>query len=97
MSTQFQVDTGQITAASTDIRRISAQIESDVATMMARLTGLEDAWRGSASAGFQRVVSSWGVTQRQVRVSLDEIEAALSRAGAQYAQVEESNAMLFRG
>ncbi len=97
MSTQFQVDTAQLVAASGDIRRISAQIESDVATMMARLAGLQDAWRGTAAAGFQRVISSWSATQRQVRASLDEIEGALSRAGSQYAEVEAANATLFRG
>lgn len=95
MSTQFQVDTAQIAAAAGDIRRISGQIESDVAAMMARLSALQGAWRGSAAAGFQDVVTQWSATQRQVRESLDAIEAALSRAGTQYADVEAANAALF--
>lgn len=96
MSTQFQVDTQQISGAAGDIRRMSAQIESDVAGMMSRLTALQGAWRGSAASGFQEVVTGWNATQRQVRESLDQIEAALSRAGLQYADVETSNAALFR-
>lgn len=95
MSTQFQVDTQQITAAAGDIRRMSAQIESDVAGMMARLNALQSAWRGSAAAGFQQVVTQWSATQRQVRESLDAIETGLSRAGTQYADVEAANAALF--
>lgn len=95
MSTQFQVDTQQITSAAGDIRRMSTQIESDVAGMMARLSALQSAWRGSAAAGFQQVVTQWSATQRQVRESLDSIETALSRAGTQYADVEASNAALF--
>lgn len=96
MSSQFQVDTQQIASASGDIRRMSAQIESDVAGMMTRLAGLQDAWRGSASAGFQQVLTNWGAAQRQVRTCLDEIEVALNRAGTQYADVEAANALLFR-
>lgn len=96
MSTQFQVDTQQIAGAAGDIRRMSAQIESDVAAMMSRLSALQGAWHGSAAAGFQDVVTSWSATQRQVRESLDQIEVALSRAGTQYAEVEAANSMLFR-
>ncbi|MCB1253759.1 MAG: WXG100 family type VII secretion target [Austwickia sp.] len=95
MSTQFQVDTQQIAAASGDIRRMSGQIESDVASMMARLSALQNAWRGSAAAGFQQVVTQWSATQRQVRESLDAIETTLARAGTQYADVEAANAALF--
>ncbi len=97
MSTQFQVDTDQIRSASGEIQRISAQIDADVATMMTRLTSLQEAWRGSAAAGFQTVVSSWGATQRQVRESLDQIQLALSRAGDRYAEVEAANTSMFHG
>jgi WXG100 family type VII secretion target len=97
MSTQFQVDTQQIQAASVEIGRISADIDASVAAMMGRLTALQDAWRGAASAGFQQVVVSWSQTQRQVRESLDQIQVTLARAGSQYAEVEAANTALFRG
>ncbi|WP_116114751.1 WXG100 family type VII secretion target [Austwickia chelonae] len=95
MSTQFHVDTAQISSAATDIRRISADLESNVAGMSSRLSALQGAWQGSASAQFQEAVGSWTTTQRQVRESLDRIETALSRAGAQYAEVEAANTQLF--
>ncbi len=97
MSTQFQVDTGQIQTAAGDVRRISATIEADVAAMMGRLTALQESWRGAAASGFQGVVTTWSGTQRQVRSALDQIEVALSRAGVQYAEIEAANASLFRG
>lgn len=97
MSTQFQVDTSQITSGATEIQRISGEIEADVSLMMSRLTSLQDAWKGSASAGFQQAVTSWSATQRQVRSSLDQIQVALAQAGRQYSEVEAANASLFRG
>lgn len=97
MSSQFQVDTQQIQVSSHEIQRISQEIESNVALMMQRLTALQDAWRGSASVGFQQAVATWTATQRQVRTALDGIQVSLSRAGEQYAQVEAANAALFRG
>ena len=97
MTTQFQVDTERIAAANADVASISADIESQVAAMMARLTSLQDAWQGSASAGFQNVMSQWRATQAQVRESLDSVNQLLGRAGAQYADTEQANTALFHG
>lgn len=96
MSSTFQVDTERIAAASGDVQRISAEIESQVAAMMARLTGLQDAWQGEASARFQGVVIDWRGTQTRVRESLDLISRLLGQAGQQYAAAEQHNAAMFR-
>lgn len=96
MGNQFQVDTERIAAASGDVQRISAEIESEVATMMARLTSLQDAWRGEAAGRFQSVVTDWRSTQTRVRESLDQISRALGQAGQQYAAAEQQNAAMFR-
>ena len=96
MSSQFQVDTARIGAAAGDVQRISAEIESSVAAMMARLTGLQDAWQGEAAARFQGVVQEWRGTQTRVRESLEHISRLLGQAGQQYAAAEQQNAALFR-
>lgn len=96
MSTQFHVDTAQIQAGSAEISRLSGQIESDVARMMARLQSLESAWTGAASTNFQATMTRWNATQRQVRESLVEINTMLGRAGEGYSQVEAANAAMFR-
>lgn len=95
MAAQFHVDTEQIEAAAGDIRRISTEIDDQVAAMMGRLQGLQDAWTGSASARFQSLVAEWQGTQRQVRAALDSIGGVLAAAGAQYAQTEEQALRMF--
>ncbi len=95
MAAQFQVDTDRIAAAAGDIARISAEIEGQVGIMMARLTGLQDAWTGTASMQFQGVVTQWRGTQQQVRTSLDSIGQVLSAAGSQYAETEAQAVRLF--
>jgi len=95
MSAQFTVDTERIAAASGDIARLSADIEGQVAVMMHRLTALQEAWTGTASAQFQGVVGQWRGTQQQVRTSLDSIGQVLGAAGAQYAEAEAQATRLF--
>jgi early secretory antigenic target protein ESAT-6 len=95
MSSQFSVDTDRISAASGDIGRISADIDAQVAVMMARLTALQDAWTGSASARFQGVAAEWRATQAKVRESLDHISRLLAQAGQQYATAEQQNTSMF--
>ncbi|WP_404384964.1 WXG100 family type VII secretion target [Knoellia locipacati] len=95
MSTQFQVDTERIQAASGDIARISGEIEGQVAQMLARLTALQDAWKGGAATQFHGVVTQWQGTQRQVQSSLDSIGQVLAAAGAQYAETEAQNMRMF--
>jgi len=96
MSSRFQVDTARIQAASGDVTRISAEIESSVKAMMGKLNALQDAWQGSAATSFQGVTREWERTQHTVRESLDSISAALHRAGAQYSEVEQANTGMFR-
>ena len=95
MATQFQVDTDRIQAASGDIARISGEIEAQVAQMLARLTALQDAWKGGAATQFHGVVTQWQGTQRQVQASLDSIGQVLAAAGAQYAETEAQNMRMF--
>ena len=95
MSVQFQVDTERIAAAAGDIQRISTDIDAQVATMMSRLTALQDAWTGMASSRFQGVVGEWQATQRQVRSALDQIGQVLASAGVQYAETEAAATRMF--
>lgn len=91
----FSVDTEQIGSAAADIGRIAGDIESSVATMMARLTGLQGSWTGAAAGEFQAAVAEWGVTQSRVRENLASIGTLTARAGTSYQQVEDGVRMLF--
>ncbi|GAA1155186.1 WXG100 family type VII secretion target [Ornithinicoccus hortensis] len=95
MSNTFAVDTARIAAASGDIERIAAQIEGDVRAMMGKLNALQDCWRGGAAANFAGVTQEWNATQEKVRVSLQNISAALKLAGQDYELVEQANRMRF--
>ena len=77
------------------LQKYSAELESLVATMLSRLTGLQDAWTGSAATRFQGVVQEWRGTQQHVRASLDSIGAALGQAGTHYAEAEAANERMF--
>ena len=67
----------------------------DAVTRLARLTGLQDAWTGTASTQFQGVVEQWRGTQHQVRESLDSIGRVLGAAGAEYAETEARATRMF--
>lgn len=97
MSNMFRVDTAQIAASNAAVGRISAEIDSQVAAMMANLEALQSGWQGSASANFQAVAAEWRATQARVRESLDHINQALHSAGVNYAQTESANTALFAG
>lgn len=95
MSTQFQVDPQRISAASSEIARISGEIDAQVTAMMGRLQGLQDAWTGGAASQFQALLAQWHTTQRQVRSALDSISTVLGAAGAQYAETEAQTLRMF--
>ena len=65
--------------------------------MTASLQDLQSSWTGSASTNFQGVLDKWRATQRQVEESIAQINEALSRAGVNYSDTEQSNASMFMG
>ncbi|WP_088289524.1 MULTISPECIES: WXG100 family type VII secretion target [unclassified Kineosporia] len=93
--TQFQVDSAQVAQASAAVHASAAQIGTEVDRMMRNLLDLQGSWRGQASSSFQHVVSDWRATQERVRAVLEEIQQALSTAGRQYAEAEESAVRMF--
>jgi 6 kDa early secretory antigenic target len=93
--TQFQVDSAQVAQASAAVHASAAQIGTEVDRMMRNLLDLQGSWRGQASSSFQHVVSDWRATQERVRAVLEEIQLALSTAGRQYAEAEESAVRMF--
>lgn len=95
MSNTFAVDTARIAAASGDIERIAASIESEVRSMMAKLNALSDCWQGSAAGSFASVTQDWSSTQERVRASLQQISLTLRTAGQDYELVEQTNRMRF--
>jgi 6 kDa early secretory antigenic target len=93
--TSYQVDSEAVFGASGAVRASSDRIQAEVAGMLGQLTSLQSSWTGQAATAFQTLISDWRATQQHVTESLEAINAALSQAGQQYADIEQSNARLF--
>ena len=94
---QFIVDSEVIASKSAQAKAHVASITAEVNGMTASLQDLQSSWTGSASTNFQGVLDKWRATQRQVEESIAQINEALSRAGVNYSDTEQSNASVFMG
>ena len=94
---QFIVDSEVIASKSAQAKAHVASITAEVNGMTASLQDLQSSWTGSASTNFQGVLDKWRATQRQVEESIAQIIEALSRAGVNYSDTEQSNASMFMG
>ena len=94
---QFIVDSEVIASKSAQAKAHVASITAEVNGMTASLQDLQSSWTGSASTNFQGVLDKWRATQRQVEESITQINEALSRAGVNYSDTEQSNASMFMG
>lgn len=94
MST-FQVDSEAVLAHAAAARQTVGRIQNEVASLHAQLEQLQTSWTGGAAAAFHGVVSEWRVTQQRVEDNLTAISSALTQAGQQYAEIEQSNMRLF--
>ncbi len=92
---RYEVDSAQVAQAATAVQASASQLAAQVDTMMRHLLDLQGSWRGQAATSFQHVVTDWRATQERVRTSLEEIQRALTLAGQQYAQAEDSAARMF--
>jgi WXG100 family type VII secretion target len=94
--TRYQVDSDIVMGTTASVRSRIESIQGEVEAMMHQLTELQSSWTGEASTAFQGVVTDWRGTQRRVEESAVHINTALARAGAQYQEIERSNADMFR-
>ena len=94
---QFIVDSEVIASKSAQAKAHVASITAEVNGMTASLQDLQSSWTGSASTNVQGVLEKWRATQRQVEESIAQINEALSRAGVNYSDTEQSNASMFMG
>jgi WXG100 family type VII secretion target len=92
---RYEVDSAQVAQAAVAVQKSAQQIGTEVDGMMRHLLELQSSWRGQAASSFQHVVTDWRATQERVRTSLEEIQRALTTAGQQYAQAEDSAARMF--
>ena len=93
--TRYQVDSEQVQLATQSAQGTIGRIRSEVASLLAQLTGLQGSWTGQAASAFQAAVEDWRLTQQHVEESLSSLSQALGAAGMHYADAEQANARLF--
>lgn len=93
--TRYQVDSEQVAAATQSVQGTIGRIQSEVASLLGQLNGLQGSWSGQASVAFQAAVADWRGTQLQVEQSLAGLSQALGAAATHYAEAELANARLF--
>jgi WXG100 family type VII secretion target len=94
--TRYQVDSEAVLAATAAARGSIGRIEAEVGGLHGQLTNLQGSWTGTAASAFQEVVGEWRSLEQRVGEVLAAMSHALGQAGQQYADIEESNARLFR-
>ena len=94
--TQYQVDSDSVFATSGAARGSISRIQAEVEALHSQLLALQSSWTGQAASAFQVVVDDWKITQVRVEECLSSINTALGQAGQQYADIEATNASLFR-
>jgi WXG100 family type VII secretion target len=92
---RYEVDSDQVTRASTAVQTSAGHIRTEVDGMMRHLLDLQSSWKGQAATSFQHVLTDWRTTQERVRTSLEEIQQALNVAAQQYAEAESAAARMF--
>lgn len=93
--TTYHVDAAQVSAATQAVHGTIGRIQSEVASLLAQLTGLQSSWTGQAATAFQGAVTDWRGTQQHVEQSLAQLSHALGIAATQYVEAEQANARLF--
>lgn len=93
---QFNVDSGEVAAASARTAHTAAAIRAESAAMLAHLTALEGSWNGVAASAFADVREQWRAAQFHVESALDAITQALGHAAQSYEDAESTAAGLFR-
>jgi WXG100 family type VII secretion target len=93
--TQYHVNAAEIAEAASRATASASTIRSEVAAMVAHLTGLEASWQGGASHAFTGLLAEWRAAQAQLEHALDSISTGLNQAASEYEYAETSAMRLF--
>ncbi len=91
----YMVDSEGISTAATRVASSCAQIRTEVNSLMAELTALQNTWTGSAAAQFADCATQWQSVHTQVETTLENIGQQLTAAAHVYADAESQSAALF--
>ncbi|WP_431711182.1 WXG100 family type VII secretion target [Glutamicibacter uratoxydans] len=95
MST-FSTDTGDMQVKAQAVMGTIDRLRGEVTAMATNLSQLEGTWQGTAASSFHAIMAEWRSTHVRIEESLSSIATALQHASAQYEEVENVNASMFR-
>ncbi|OKL47873.1 hypothetical protein BSR29_05120 [Boudabousia liubingyangii] len=91
----FNVDSAQISAASSATSAAGAQIRAEVQSIIAQLQSLQNNWQGAAQVAFAQSVSQWQAVHAQVDQALEDLSKRMMLAAQTYADAESQAHSLF--
>ncbi len=94
---QFNVDSGQLSAAGANVAAIAGQLRTDAAAMMSQVQSLQGSWTGAAASSFADCATRWRAAQSQMEAALDSIGQALHAVSVSYEEAESGAAAMFAG
>lgn len=87
---KFESDRESLVHGATRVRQTRTEVSADLAKLRNVIDDLvAHGWHGTASVGFQQVMSSWDGSAQKLMVSLDEIAKLLDASGTQFSVTDE--------
>ena len=88
MSGNFQADLHTMQDAAKHVREVNDQIQSQLASLRARLEPLQGAWKGQGATSFNSLIERWHEDATQLNSVLASIGERLAQTHSNITQVE---------
>jgi WXG100 family type VII secretion target len=91
MANSFKTELPTMQAASQHVYEVNSQIQTQLASLLARLEPLMSTWQGGAATSFQALKIQWHDNATTLNAVLREIGDGLVRTHANYHSTETTN------
>jgi WXG100 family type VII secretion target len=97
MAGSFRTELPTMAVASGHVFDVNEQVQSQLASLMARLEPLMGTWQGDAASSFHQLKEQWNASARELNTALRSIGDALVVNTNNYRQTEDANRQSFTG
>jgi WXG100 family type VII secretion target len=94
MTGSFNVDHATLHTAANDVRATRAEVEDQLKQLWDAADELAIAWKGSASAGFQRLFQRWDEDAKALVKAMNDIADLLDKSGTTHQVNDEQQQQL---
>ncbi len=89
MTGQFEVEHATLHTAASDVRSTRSEVDGELKKLWGVVDDLAIAWKGSASAGFQNLMSRWNEDVQKLLQAMDNIADLLDKTGTAHQVTDE--------